>query len=339
MARRKARIPQGKKIQPAVKTMMFDLNVATYTGDPSTDTTTDYIDLSQCASILNRRFYRQGLNWAVAGFEFITAGPYTGTITISKIPDTWVATNAWTKGFSIWRKQINESKAELGDNFEGKFSDFKIYADSDHQQNGVANNLLPLGTAGLATPGEWDMSQIVIAASDSSGVTEYDLIWTGDNTGPAKSLIQGYADSRSLPYETDPNVPDAASLNWMTATFNEGTLLDNAVINNLEQHNDQAPYPYEDDGTSTVTQYPGGASQMPGLEILDVIKMSNTTVGAKAHIPGSNFQGGLIAVSNTPVRYTTPAGDQTNAFGSVQMIVRLVPGPHRGYMCQKMQDV
>jgi hypothetical protein len=320
MARRKARIPQGKKLQPAVKTMTFNL-------PSSPDYTNFYIDLSQCASILNRRFYRQGLNWAVAGFTWYTVAD--GALRVNKIPDTWVASNAWTKGFSIWRKQINESKAELGENFEGKFSDFKVYMNSDHQQNGVANNLIPRTGSDINTDytvGEWDMSQIVIAASDSSGVTEYDLIWTGDNTGPAKSLIQGYADSRALPYEADPNVPDAASLNWMSATFNEGTLVDNAVINNLEQQNDQAPYPYEDDGTATVTQYPGGASQAPGLQESQLAFTTATTVGGRTQIPGDNFQGGLI---NLELQHT----------GSSVIQVHLVSGPHRGYMCQKMQDV
>ncbi len=319
MARRKARIPRGKKIQPAVKTLQFTV--------PAGD---HYVDISQCVSLANRRFYRQGLNWAVAGFTFFTGAAASGSIGISKIPDTWVATNAWTKGFSIWRKQINESKAELGDNFEGKFSDFKVYMDTGHQQSGVASNLIPLDTQNPPQPyttGEWDMSQIVIAASDSSGVTEYDLIWTGDNTTPAKSLIQGYADSRSLPYETDPNVPDAASLNWMTATFNEGTLVDNAVINNLEQHNDQAPYPYEDDGTSTVTQYPGGASQAPGLAAHMTALVSSTTIGGRTNIEGGNFQGGLVKITNN-------TGDS-----EMTMFLHLVPGPHRGYMCQKMQDV
>ena len=66
--------------------------------------------------------------------------------------------------------------------------------------------------------------------------------------------------------------------------------------------------------------------------------MTNSTVGAKAFVPGTNFQGGLIKISTTPRQY--PLGEGlTNAFGNVAMIIRLVPGPHRGYMCRSMKDV
>ena len=334
--------------------MVFDLNVATYTGDPLADTTSDFIDLSQCASILNRRFYRQGLNWAVASFEFITPGPFTGEISISKIPDTWVASNAWMKGFSTWQKMNNEALEEA-ESVKPKFLDFKVFMDSDHHLAGSAANLLPLGRSGVATPGEWEYSQFVIPVGTASpGATgDREIIWTGANypgvgaSGQdAVSLIEGYAASRGLPDILDPNTPeDAASVdgfnpqNWLSAVFNEGTDQTEDVLESMIDENNLAPYPFENDGTSTDTQYPGGANQLPGTEILDVVKLSNTTVGAKALLPGSNFQGGLIRIDNTPVRYSLPNGDQTNAFGSVQMIVRLVAGPHRGYMCQPMQDV
>ena len=35
----------------------------------------NYIDLSQIASLVNRRFYRQGINWAVAGFKVYKPTP------------------------------------------------------------------------------------------------------------------------------------------------------------------------------------------------------------------------------------------------------------------------
>ncbi len=347
MARRKARIPQGKKIQPAVKDLIFDLNV----GGIGV-TTHDYVSLSQVASIVNRRFYRAGLNWAVAGFEFITPGPYTGEVSISKIPDTWVASNAWEKGFRTWQKMNNEALAE-SESARPKFLDFKVFMDSDHHANGVAANLLPLNASGVATAGAWEMSQMVIPTSAQPGATyEREFIWTGANypgagaSGlDAVSLIEGYAASRALPDVLDPNLPDDMDdaegnvpQNWIAATFNEGTDQTDDVLETMFDYQ-QSPYPYENDGTHTDTQYPGGANQLPGLQIYDVAKMSNTTVGAKATIPGTNFQGGLIKISNTPRQYSLPNGDTTNAFGSVQMIIRLVPGPHRGYMCQPMQDV
>ena len=141
MARRKARMPQGKKIQPAVKTMAFNLQI----GIDST------VDLSQCASLVNRRFYRQGINWAVAGFTFFTTGQ--GTISINKIPDTWVASNSWEKGFRAWQK-MNDEALEDTESIKPRFMDFKVYMDAVHHTTGIAANALPVDSAGnLATAG------------------------------------------------------------------------------------------------------------------------------------------------------------------------------------------
>ncbi len=73
MARRKS------KIQPAVLTMAFALP------DGAAIST---IDLSQAASLVNRRFYRQGINWAVAGFKIISPAGATGSLSVAQLPNT-----------------------------------------------------------------------------------------------------------------------------------------------------------------------------------------------------------------------------------------------------------
>ncbi len=331
MARRKARIPQGKKIQPAVKTMRFFL----------TRESTQYIDLSQCASLMNRRFYRQGLNWAVAGFSLFT-DTGTGEFIVYKIPDTWVASNAWEKGFRSWDK-LNSEALDEADSVKAKFTDFKVFMDADHHAAGVGANLIPLDESGTPyVQGTWDMSDIVIPTTNNPGLADaFEIVWTGANypgagaSGQdAVSLIEGYAASRGLPDIRDPNAPadaaDAAGAtpeNWLTGMFNDGTTQDSAVVADLITENNKAPYPFENDGTHVDTQYPGGANQAPGPEVHDAVFITATTVGGKTSIPGSNFQGGLIKVANT-----------INA-GNIVLLVHLVPGSHRGYMCQKMQDV
>jgi hypothetical protein len=44
------------------------------------------IDLSQAASLANRRFYRQGINWAVASVKVLSNS--TGTVQLYKLPTT-----------------------------------------------------------------------------------------------------------------------------------------------------------------------------------------------------------------------------------------------------------
>ncbi len=332
MARRKARIPQGKKIQPAVKTLTFNFS----------NSATDYIDLSQCASLVNRRFYRQGLNWAVAGFTLITTSGTSGAMIISKVPDSWVASNAWMKGFAAWQKMNNEALDE-SESVRPRFLDFKVFMDDDHHAAGVAANLLPVAENGTpATPGEWEYSEYVIPFGPASpgNTSNFAIKWTGANyngaVAPVVSLIEGYAASRGLPNILDPNTPaDALDAdgstpeNWLAALQNEGTDQVSEVLGDMLTENNQAPYPYEEDGTSTDTQYPGGANQLPGTEIVDWVGVSATTIGNVTKIGGANFQGGLIKIQNT----------FSGGTGNHALLVHLVPGPHRGYMCQPMQDV
>ncbi len=329
MARRKARIPQGKKIQPAVKTLAFNMPILA----------NNYIDLSQCASLVNRRFYRQGLNWAVAGFTFFTQG--TGSINISKIPDTWVASNAWMKGFAAWQKMNNEALDET-ESVRPKFLDFKVFMDELHHSAGVVGNLLPVDASGnVAGAGEWEYSEIVVPFGPASpgNTSNLAIKWTGSNynggVDPVVSLIDGYAASRGLPDILDPNAPSDASdadgstpENWLAALQNEGTDQVSEVITDMLTENNQAPYPYEGDGTAVDTQYPGGANQLPGLQVHDTLLVTSTTIGGKTTSHGANFQGGLIRIDTA-----------INAGDNVACLIHLVAGPHRGYMCQSMQDV
>ncbi len=343
MARRKARIPQGKKIQPAVKTILLNADAGgVYT-----------CDLSQCASLLNRRFYRQGLNWAVAGFTFVTQSGTSGQISVGKIPDTWIASNSWEKGFRTWMKMNNQALEEA-ESVKPKFLDFKVFMDEVHHAAGPAANLIPLSgsPAVTLTTGEWEYSKAIVPITEPDAgagtTTERDFIWTGANypgtsaaTGNnAVSLIEGYAASRGLPDIRDPNVPDDADdtlggtpENWMSAIFNEGIPQDHEIIEDMITENNRAPYPFENDGTNPDTMYPGGANQPAGagskISIHDTVGISATTIGNTTRMEGGNFQGGLIRFDFSGLSDTEP----------VAILVHLVPGLHRGYMAQPMQDV
>jgi hypothetical protein len=335
---------RGGKIQPAVQTLSFA------TGSPGAgNTEISYIDLSQVASLANRRFYRQGINWAVAGIKVLSLQP--GAVNCFKLPNTWIMSNAWEKGFRVWQKMNDEAISESG-SIRPKFLDFKVYADETHHAMGSASNLLPVAPFGSATvPGEWDYSTYEIPRSDVPGTTSTrDVVAVGPNlygtpspvTGNyAVSLIEGYAASRALPNIEDPNTPDDASSasgalaqNWQTALFNDGTTQDAEVIENLLTENNIAPYPFENDGVNFDTMYPGGANQMRGMQWHDSVQIysssgvSATGIGAQ-RIKGGNFPCGLIRIDWTP--------DETNA--NLILQVDLVPGNHRGYLCEPMTEM
>jgi len=333
---------RGGKIQPASMTLTF--------ATPDTAGGRYYIDLSQCASLVNRRFYRQGINWAVAGIK--VSSLKAGTFSVGKLPNTWIMSNSWEKSFRAWTKMNNEALAET-QSVRPKFLDFKIYADDQHHQQGFAANLLPVTfSAGTSTPGEWSPSKISVPLVSPAGAfnpgdtIERELIAVGASypgnspvTGfNAVSLIEGYAASRGLPNIADPNTPsDAPDIgggtpeNWMQAIFNEGTDQASDVLEDMITENTIAPYPFENDGTNLDTMYPGGANQLQGLEWHDFVTLyeSNVTNGiGTQRVKGGNFPCGLIAFDWTP-----------DSAANVILQIDLVPGNHRGYLCEPMTDM
>jgi len=327
---------KGNKIQPAVQTMVFPL--------PIGEGQSTYVDLSQVASLMNRRFYRQGINWAVAGFKILAPSGTTGELTVSKLPNTWVLSNAWEKSFRAWQRMNREALSE-SESVKPRFLDFKIYADSVHHNLGYGANALPLSLAGIATPGEWESSKFQIPDTTSaSGVQDREVIAVGANYPGAGasglnaiSLIEGYAASRALPAINDPNTPtDALRVdgstpqNWIAATFSDGTQQTDAVITDMVTENNQAPYPYEDDGTHIDTMYPGGANQLQGLQIHDSAYLTTTTIGGTTFLKGGNFPCGLIKISSDVV--------STSGLTPI-LYIDLVPGNHRGYLCEPMTEM
>jgi hypothetical protein len=306
---------------------------------------TSTIDLSQVASLMNRRFYRQGINWAVAGFKVISPSGALGALSVAQLPNTWVMSNAWEKSFSAWTRMNRESLEEQP-SLRPKFLDFKIYADADHHQSGYSGNLLPVDFAGAQyTAGEWESSKVYhpLASGATEGATvQSELIAVGPSypglspvTGfNAVSLIEGYAASRALPDILDPNAPfDSADVegvtpeNWIGAMFNEGTGVDRDVISDMTTENNIAPYPFESDGVHVDTMYPGGSNQAPTLQYHDSAIVTGTTIGGVTHLKGGNFPCGLIRVSSN---IDTP---------NTLFVVDLIPGDHRGYLCEPMTEM
>jgi hypothetical protein len=330
MAKRKYNM-KARKTDPAVMTLQFDLS--TVSGG------TEYICLSQCASLVNRRFYRQGINWVVSGFKFVV-GPNSGTIGISKLQQNWTMSQGWKKAFSLWNNQQRDAIEEAGaESAVARFRDFKIFADPDHVQKFIdsgldlnVTNMLPsvgtLGSISTAAGGEWDPSQIVVPniLPDGSGSLvdpiEYYLHMHGINNyiGRSRGIVEGYADSRAYPQSPDPAAPIiASSQNWMRQMFDVGNS-NVEVTENATENNDELPYPQ--------VNYPGGETQLNLMELHDASGVSGTTIGGTTLIRGGTFPCGLIRMDWS--------GD--SALDGI-MLINLVPGNHRGYLCEKMQEM
>lgn len=326
-----------RKLQPAVMNLLVNVPAAVEGTKGE-----GYVDLSQCASIINRRFYRQGLQWIVSGFSVLQNAPIADTarFTIEGLPLTWVQSNSWHKAYAMWKKQQDDVIDEVGgESAIAKFRDFKIFMDSVHvdqwwdggQPSTLETNLLPVQSGGATfAPGEWEPSQIVLPniANDASGSQvdpyEYYLHSVGVNNNAFRSrgIISGYESSRAYPQSPDPVAPPLDDLdNWMRQMFDVGG--DNILItDNVTVKNDDLPYPQE--------FYPGGEGQAPVLELryhTDIVKTSSqTATHTSFSAPGGMFPCGLIKF-----------GNETSEI--IEVMIHLAPGNHRGYFCEPMQDM
>jgi hypothetical protein len=340
MAKRK--YSSKSKIEPAVQTMTVTIPTVA-----SGATGTFYCDLSQIASLANRRFYRQGINWALSGIKVRSAAGAVGVISVSKLPNTWTMANSWEKSMRTWMRMNREALAEV-ESVRPKFLDFKVYADRQHHQAGYGANLLPIDLNGVpATPGEWESSKIHVPHATNAlpaSTLDFEMIAVGasfQGVGASGldsvSMIEGYAASRGLPNVLDPNTPgdadDASGTtpeNWMAALFNDGNTQTQEVLDEMITENNLAPYPFENDGIHTDTMYPGGANQLATLQPHDIENITGTTIGGTTRLKGGNFPCGLMRFD-----FLNQAGEPQG----LNIQLEFVPGNHRGYLCEPMTEM
>ncbi len=306
-----------------------------------------YIDLSQCLSLVNRRFYRQGLEYAVAGFKIFSAAGVTGVVVLNKLPDTWMCDNAFTKAYSAWKRQQDDTIEEAGaESAVARWRDFKVFMDVDHVTQYVAGgsdlnvtNLLPYNFdesistgvesgygpsfANAYPTGEWQPSEIVVpnhlvdATGSRVDPEEYLLHMVGINNNPSisRGVIEGYADSRAYPQSPDPVEPNlGSSSNWLRDMFDVGN--DNVeIIENVTDQNDDLPYDQ--------INYPGGENVSAALQTIGFTMHDSTTISGSSMVEGSNVKCGLIKIQS----------DMSNLF---TLKVMLVPGNTKGYLAERL---
>lgn len=305
------------KIQPSVRTLVYEI------GDPGTSPPGAYtVDLSESVSRCSRRFYRQGLNWAVESVTVITAPNASGDVELQKIPETWCVSNAWHKSYAAWKRQQDEAIDEAGaESTVAKFRDFKIFADDHHVTSGFAANLDPLDIDGNAfLPGEWEASHVVIpnAAGVVGATTQHTMHMVGIDSLTSFGLVSNYSISRAFPQSPDPVVnPGAPEGSFLSEMFNVG-MDDVEVLQNAVDTNNDLPY--------NQASYPGGGANAPVLEYVDSWSAPPTSITTSKVLRGSNYPCGLIRIHH-------------NLDSAAKVIVRLVPGNSRGYLTQAMRDM
>ena len=303
---------------------------------------TYYIDIAQCLSLVNRKFYRQGMQYVVENMELNADGVVASTV--RRLPETWVVANAWEKTMRLWLQQQNETADDAGlESTRAAYRDFKIYLDSTHVAGGFASNAIPDGVRDLsALPAdsdyEWSNSEVVIPNSGSVGNTvEKTLHMIGDDVGSSSAgMIKAYASSRSRPFTTDPNQPDFPTGGLFGQMFDVGDD-DNQIVTNYQSRNNHPPYIVGVDDSQT-EYYPGGSdwSVIPAAHLETIMTIRNTApTGGVYHTtysPGFIASCGLIRLD-----FTFP--DNTNEPSLVFFKLAISAGNYKGVAARSMAVV
>ena len=324
------------KLQPAPMTMTFEL----------ADSGVAFIDLSWAASILNRRAYKQGLRWYVGSMSVFASGT-NKAVRVATLQNNWCTFNAWNKGKEMWDK-MNDQVLDNEDGIQGRYHDYKIFMDRTHFENyldkgvqttsaSLGKTLLPVvynpnsGAPIWPEPDnrEWNYSEYVIPQDGGAlPPIEPSITMNGGTsiggTNKSVGLISGYAFSRARPNVVDPNAPTSSIDSWMNSLFDLGGN-DLEIRDSLVEENDRAPYPMVGD-SSGQERYPGGETNLSGLELVSppITSSAGTDYSGRTNIPGFVAPCGLIALKTD---------------GAVTIQINLVPGSHRGYMVDEMEDL
>lgn len=223
---------------------------------------TQFIDLAQCLSIINRRAYAQGAYYYINSVELYNNED--AFVDLHTVPDTWMTRESWKRGKNQWNRMNEMAFAAAGSrSIAPKYHDFKVYM-SDRHRSGT--NMTPRLYDINSTPGgysgdEWAYSKFVSADDDGDAIQQADDFFVhmlGPHVGSATNwtsvgLIQSYAGTRARPQATDPNTSPNLSTDPIANVFDFSSEEQmNDLLTNLESDNDEAPYDHDN--------YVGGGS-------------------------------------------------------------------------------
>tara|TARA_Y100000591_G_C21835375_1_gene702141 strand:- start:1515 stop:2465 length:951 start_codon:yes stop_codon:yes gene_type:complete len=297
------------------------------------------IDIAESVSLVARKAYRQGCEWAIAGIRFESSQGFN--VELSTLPQTWVTAQTWKTAFRAWRKmQRLAIQATESDEVAAKYQDFKVGYDKYHLNSaltGYAPNLIPRG---YSTPGgavatrEWQFSEFDFPQDSELPGSSRLLHMVGDDDGATNGsigLIHNYANLRARPQSADPNIPEGgveSAFNWL---FDYGGDNEPTIADFIGQNN-AAPYINGVDPTEE-EYYPGGKNicgdAYSWMIASTNIYHSGAGGGSNGFIPGFTAYCGLIRLNCIGQANTQ----------NIKMFIDLMPGPHDGYMARPMQEV
>lgn len=296
------------------------------------------IDLARDLSVACRKLHRQKMTYTVLGGQVKES---SGSVFAFKTaPHTWTTNVAIRRAFNMWRKANAEQYKKTPGLKAPKWSDFKLYLDSEHRSDGTLGSCLDANEDGIIAAyefGEWNYSTLVqskLIDPDNDGGLEFDdnadswdMHIVGTHTGSGQittdangsnfftdyttvGVIQSWYDSRSIPFTSNPlNAPQGSDATQPGINTDPLSNLfdvqddDAEMIDVIEGENDQAPY--------NMNRVPGARNGE-----LQLVAITDNSAGEPdvVNVPGFQAPCGLIRIA--------PSGNN----GAVLMLDVLVEG-------------
>ncbi len=278
-----------------------------------------YIDIAEGLSQVNRRAYRQGMEYAVGkvtfGYQANPQAILNVQLSAYTAGDTWVVHNAWKKAFAHWIAQQRRARHLIGQSAKPTWEDFKVYLDDTHRAGTIPG--VVAGDDQAVGTGEWDYSRLIHEADDASVDEWYLHLIGGDVSTTDKGLILGYQDSRATVQAEDPDLPAEYSTNMYALMGQDLDAVADEVAQNMEDQNDEPPYDQDD--------YPGSDANSDAAWLQE---FAVAAPGAPmATLPGFVAQCGLIRFNL--IAHSAVDGSVVGGVTSLVQ-VHLVPGSYKG---------
>jgi hypothetical protein len=298
-----ANLPAKKysKTSPTVTRLAFE----------STGSGTKYIDIARALSIINRKFYRQGVYYYVNSVELYNNSD--GVVDLHTCPDTWVTKNAHQRGFKLFQKM----NAQV-DTPRPKYHDFKVKMRSDQTDaNTMDPDVYNINSANTSmAPDEWLFSKFATMKSDGGAADNFTVHILGPHLGSdgnrdSIGLIKSYAETRAQPpSQGQPDLQSSGHVDPLATLFDaSGDHALEDIMDNLDDDNDQTPYDAD--------SYLGES----GAHMQHVARLTTTpTIGRVAKSSGFCAPFGLICVDAQNL-----AGDD-----NWRVVINLAAGTYHG---------
>ena len=299
-----------------------------FTWNAGDATSTIYIDIAKALSIINKRFYRQGLYYYVSGGYFVNGTE--AHVQLLTVPDTWMTKLAWIRGFKIWSKMNRIATSGDTASIYPKYHDFKV-----RMHSGTASATITdpchgnLNSTTEYAADEWVLSKFVSDDPETSDPQEHDVFTAhmldghvagagGADSWASIGLIHSLQDTWRYPSSTEPTLLGDQDTDPLANLFDAGDTHDD-IRDHLDADNDAAPYNYDMMiGSSTVNE---------GTPV--ALCRTSSGSGAKMSFGGFCVPLGLLQVEATDWGVGT-------SMGQVELVLELTPGPYKGVYAERI---